>query len=88
MDKVWSYITDSHNQLLYQIFIKGTYDKTSKFDLSIEGWGGEDVRFYETCVKYKVKHSHNVSALYHQAILLVSLTSFIPREAIQAARSD
>ena len=33
---------------------KHDYDRTSKFDLSISGWGGEDVKFFEACVQAKV----------------------------------
>ena len=33
------------------------YEKTDKFDLTINGWGGEDLKFFETCVNYKVKQS-------------------------------
>ena len=59
MDKVTSNIYAAYMVLsaidsVTILFLKRTYDKTSKFDLSIEGWGGEDLRFYETCVKYKV----------------------------------
>ena len=56
MEKVRSYII---SYCSVECSIQSAYDKTSKFDLSIEGWGGEDLRFYETCVKYEVNdHGH------------------------------
>ena len=34
--------------------IKFDYEKTAKFDMSISGWGGEDVKFFENCIHSKV----------------------------------
>ena len=33
---------------------KFDYEKTAKFDMSISGWGGEDVKFFENCIQSKV----------------------------------
>ena len=40
-------------RLLYRAF-QSDYEQTDKFDLTINGWGGEDLKFFETCVKFKV----------------------------------
>ena len=34
---------------------KSEYETTDKFDLTINGWGGEDVKFFEACVNAKVR---------------------------------
>lgn len=33
---------------------KFDYEKTAKFDMSISGWGGEDVKFFENCIQSKL----------------------------------
>ena len=36
---------------------KSQYEATDKFDLTINGWGGEDVKFFEACLNARVKQS-------------------------------
>ena len=48
---------------LFSWIFQSVYEQTDKFDLAINGWGGEDLKFFETCVNFKVT---NIFLFYWQ----------------------
>jgi len=48
--------------------LKSDYEKTSKFNQSISGWGGEDVQFFGNCLtsknKFQISRANEIG-LFH-----------------------